>query len=147
LEDRLECSRATANRVIRYMRDRLGAPIEYDRNAEGYRYVQEGEHPYELPGLWFNASELFALLTVQRLLREVQPGLLDGHLMPLRERLERILSQILVTGRHIQPHPHFEHGFTPCRSGSLPRRGRPFFVANACRSFIMVGLITRQPSA
>ena len=92
LQERLECSRATINRVIRYMRDCLGAPIEYDRSAEGYRYVQEGEHPYELPGLWFNASELYALLTVQRLLSEIQPGLLDSHLMPLRERIERILK-------------------------------------------------------
>jgi len=91
LQERLECSRATVNRVIRYMRDCLGAPIEYDRCAEGYHYVSAGEHPYELPGLWFNASELYALLTVHRLLSEIQPGLLDSHLMPLRERIERML--------------------------------------------------------
>lgn len=92
LQERLECSRATVNRVIRHMRDCLGAPIEYDRGAEGYHYVPASEHPYELPGLWFNASELYALLTVQRLLSEIQPGLLDSHLTPLRERIERILK-------------------------------------------------------
>lgn len=92
LQERLECSRATVNRVIRHMRDCLGAPIEYDRSAEGYHYVPAGEHPYELPGLWFNASELYALLTVHRLLSEIQPGLLDSHVMPLRERIERILQ-------------------------------------------------------
>lgn len=92
LQERLECSRATVNRVIRHMRDFLGAPIEYDRGTEGYHYVPAGEHPYELPGLWFNASELYALLTVQRLLSEIQPGLLDSHLTPLRERIEHILK-------------------------------------------------------
>jgi proteasome accessory factor C len=92
LQERLECSRATINRIIRDMRDSLGAPIVYDRSAEGYHYVREGEHPYELPGLWFNASELHALLAVQRLLADIQPGLLESHLAPLRERIERILK-------------------------------------------------------
>ena len=91
-QERLECSRATVNRIIRDMRDCLGAPIAYDRTAEGYRYLQGGAHPYELPGLWFNASELHALLAVQRLLGELQPGLLESHLTPLRERIERILK-------------------------------------------------------
>ena len=92
LQERLECSRATVNRVMRYMRDCLGAPIEYDRSAEGYHYVREGEQPYELPGLWFNASELHALLTVQHLLSQIQPGLLEDHIAPLQERIERILK-------------------------------------------------------
>ena len=77
IQERLECSRATFNRMIRDMRNYLGAPIEYDRKTAGYYYAATGEHPYELPGLWFNASELHALLTVQQLLSETQPGLLE----------------------------------------------------------------------
>ncbi len=92
LQEKLECSRATTNRIIRAMRDFLGAPIQYDRKTEGYHYAQAGDQPYDLPGLWFNASELHALLTVQHLLAEVQPGLLESHIAPLRERIERILK-------------------------------------------------------
>jgi proteasome accessory factor C len=92
LQERLECSRATVIRIIRDMRDCLGAPIEFDREASGYHYNRSGDQPYELPGLWFNASELHALLAVQRLLAELQPGLLESHLAPLRERIERILK-------------------------------------------------------
>ena len=92
LQEKLECSRATTNRIIRDMRDFLGAPIQYDRTAEGYQYAQTGDQPYDLPGLWFNASELHALLTVQHLLAEIQPGLLESHIAPLRERIERILK-------------------------------------------------------
>ena len=92
LQEKLECSRATIIRIIRDMRDCLGAPIEYDREASGYHYNRADGQPYELPGLWFNASELHALLTVQRLLAEIQPGLLESHLTPLRERIERILK-------------------------------------------------------
>ncbi len=92
LQEQLECSRATINRIIRDMRDCLCAPIEYDRSAQGYHYAREGEHPYELPGLWFNASELHALLTVHHLLSQIQPGLLEDHIAPLRERIEQILK-------------------------------------------------------
>src|SRR3989338_8379994 len=82
LQDRLECSRATLNRIFREMKDYLGAPIEYDRRANGYRYVRSDDGPYELPGLWFNASELHALLVAQELLAGAQPGLFDDELKP-----------------------------------------------------------------
>ena len=92
LQQRLECSRATLNRIIEDMRDSVGAPIQYNRKANGYHYAQEGDHLYELPGLWFNASELYALLAVQQLLNQAQPGLLDTHLSRLRKRIEKILA-------------------------------------------------------
>ncbi len=92
LRERLECSRATLNRIFQRMRDSLGAPIEYDRGTNGYRYALTGEHPYELPGLWFNASELHALLACQQLLANIQPGLFDEYLAPLRGRIEQLLS-------------------------------------------------------
>ena len=92
LQEKLECSRATVNRIIRDMRVFLGAPIEYDKQAEGYCYSKDGEHPYELPGLWFNSSELQAILAAQRFLDAVQPGLLESHISPLRARIEQILQ-------------------------------------------------------
>lgn len=101
LQERLECSRATVNRIIRDMRNYFCAPIEFDREKSGYYYAKTGEHPFELPGLWFNASELYALLTVQRLLTEVQPGLLEGHLTPLRSRIEQILQSQHMGGGEI----------------------------------------------
>ncbi len=93
LQRRLECSRATLCRIIEDMRDFLGAPIHYDRRYNGYQYAGEEGGTYELPGLWFNASELHALLTIQRLLEEMQPGLLDQHLAPLKTRIEKILDR------------------------------------------------------
>ena len=92
LQERLECSRATLARMLRAMKDYLGAPIEYDRHAKGYRYAPAADGPYELPGLWFTASELYALLVAQELLAAAQPGLLDEELKPLRERIERLLA-------------------------------------------------------
>ena len=101
LQERLECSRATVNRIIRDMRNYFCAPIEFDREKSGYFYTKTGEHPFELPGLWFNASELYALITVQRLLAEVQPGLLESHLSPLRGRIDQILQSRHMGGGEV----------------------------------------------
>jgi predicted DNA-binding transcriptional regulator YafY len=89
----LEVSRATLKRDLQYLRDRLNAPIVYDRDAGGYRYDGTGAGAkFELPGLWFNASEIYALLTMQNLLAEVQPGLLGPHIAPLQARLKNLLG-------------------------------------------------------
>ena len=92
IQEEIECSRATFTRIVEDMRDFLGAPIEYDRKLNGYFYAEEGEHTYELPGLWFNPSEIHALLACQELLEHVQPGLLDFHIKPLKERIRKILD-------------------------------------------------------
>ncbi len=92
LEEELECSRATVKRLIEDMRRYLNAPIVYDRERDGYRYDRRGGAMYELPGLWFNASELHALVMAQQLLAEVEPGLLDQQLRPLQRRIDRLLD-------------------------------------------------------
>jgi predicted DNA-binding transcriptional regulator YafY len=92
IEQELECSRATAKRIVENMRLYLNAPIRYDRERNGYYYDREQGGMYELPGIWFNASELHALLSVQQLLSRVQPGLLERQLGPLRERIDRLLK-------------------------------------------------------
>src|SRR3954469_10449284 len=75
----LGMSPASVKRDLEYMRERFNAPIEYDRDANGYYLGKPRSGPrYELPGLWFNGSEVYSLLTALQLLKEVQPGLLDG---------------------------------------------------------------------
>ena len=93
----LEVSRATFKRDIEYMRDRLNAPIEWDRGDGGYRYTSgvTGQQQ-SLPGLWFNASEAYALLMMQALLAEMQPGLLGPHIAPLKARLRAVIE----SGKH-----------------------------------------------
>ena len=89
----LGVSLATFKRDLEYMRERLNAPIEWDRDAGGYRFASAGVGPrYALPGLWFNSREAYALLTMQQLLADVQPGLLEPHIEPLRARLRAILG-------------------------------------------------------
>jgi predicted DNA-binding transcriptional regulator YafY len=89
----LGMSPASVKRDLAYMRERFNAPIEYDREGNGYRFGRPGPGPrYELPGLWFNSTEVLALLTTLRMLGSLEPGMLDGQIEPLRERLREILG-------------------------------------------------------
>jgi predicted DNA-binding transcriptional regulator YafY len=90
----LECSEPTVKRTIAAMRDHLGAPIVYDRERNGYVYQGDGIHPnWELPGLWFSAGEMQALLALERMLSTLAPGLLADELAPFRVRIESLLNR------------------------------------------------------
>jgi predicted DNA-binding transcriptional regulator YafY len=92
LLERLEVSPATLKRDLAYMRDRLNAPIVYDKELNGYRFESSSES-YALPGLWFSPEEIYALLTMQHLLRNLDSdGLLTQHIKPLQARLIAMLD-------------------------------------------------------
>src|ERR1051325_295165 len=74
LAERMDCSRPTVFRVLNTLEEHLGAPILRDKE-HGYRYDRTDGH-YELPGLWFTAGELQALIIIQRFLNELGGGLL-----------------------------------------------------------------------
>lgn len=94
LQEELEVSPATLKRDIEYMRSRFNAPIIWDRAARGYRFEESRKYGprYQLPGLWFNASEAHALLTMQRLLENIEPGLIGQQVKPLQNRLRAVLG-------------------------------------------------------
>jgi predicted DNA-binding transcriptional regulator YafY len=87
----LEISLATFKRDLEYMRSRLNIPIVWDRELNGYRY-DKAAAVQELPGLWFSDAEIYALLTMQRLLESLEPGLLGPHVAPLLGRLKSAIG-------------------------------------------------------
>jgi predicted DNA-binding transcriptional regulator YafY len=96
LLERLEISWATLKRDLAYMKDRLNAPIVFDRELGGYRFNHDNKQigpQYELPGLWFSAEEIHALLTMQHLLSNLDTGgLLGPQIKPLLARLTGMLG-------------------------------------------------------
>jgi predicted DNA-binding transcriptional regulator YafY len=92
--DELDVSLATFKRDIEYMRSRLHAPIVWDRESNGYAFTSPSHDAprYELPGLWFNASEIYALLMMEQLLENIDPGVLARRLEPLKARLASLLG-------------------------------------------------------
>lgn len=92
--EELGVSLATFKRDLLYMQNHLHAPIVYDRSSGAYCFDQNNAigPKYELPGLWFNDTEIHALLVAKHLLEEIQPGILKPHIQPLISRLEGLLD-------------------------------------------------------
>lgn len=90
----LEVTRATINRDLALLRDRIRMPIVYDRALRGYRFdaAEPDAPPYELPGLWFNSREIHALLAFHHFLENLDPGLLSAHIAPVKERIKALLQ-------------------------------------------------------
>ena len=99
----LDVSRATFKRDLEYLRDRLHAPIVWDREAGGYRFDSRPDTgpAYALPGLWFSAHEAYALLTAHKLLTEIEPGVLASLIAPLQARLSALLESSGHTAQEI----------------------------------------------
>lgn len=97
LLDELEVSRATLKRDLQYLRDRMDAPIVYDRDDNVYRFQAGGSArepvAHQLPGLWFNEAEIHALLTMHQLIQGLDAGgVLGRHLQPLLDKLHGMLG-------------------------------------------------------
>ena len=92
LMDVLEISSATLKRDIAKLRDQLHVPIEFDRELGGYKLDPKRVED-ELPGLWFSQGEILALVTIQQLLEQFQPGLLGAKLRPLHDRLTQLMDK------------------------------------------------------
>jgi predicted DNA-binding transcriptional regulator YafY len=90
----LEVSRATLKRDLAKLRDEFNAPIEFDREAGGYRFGRANEGPrFELPGLWFSPGEILALMSMYRMLEDTdESGLLGRHIRPLMTRLNQLMD-------------------------------------------------------
>lgn len=83
-------SRATVKRDLQYLRDRFQWDIHWDPQARGYR-LQKGYR--KLPVPYFSAREVQAMLTLEQLLSEIQPGLLGRAVESLGTRLRHLLQE------------------------------------------------------
>lgn len=92
----LEVSPSTLKRDIAKLRDQYNAPVQWDAERGGW-YLDRSSpsigQQNELPGLWFSAEEIHALLTMQHLLANLDAGgLLGPHIEPLMKRLHQLLG-------------------------------------------------------
>ena len=82
-----ECTRKTVQRDVTYLKDSLGAPIEYDYFRKGYYYTVPG---WRLPGLDLTEGELFLLLVAGRMAEQYKGT-------PLAANLEGLFTKIRAT--------------------------------------------------
>lgn len=81
-----EVSVSTFKRDLSFLRDRLGAPIDYDLRRQGYFLTDTG---FELPSFWFNRSHLLILAGI---CRQLELFARSPHISELHSRLMAMLA-------------------------------------------------------
>jgi len=88
--DHWEISDSTFKRDLAFFRDRLGAPIVYDRSQRGYRLLDDS---FELPSFWFNRPQLLMMIGICKQLQQMEDKEDEAHqVRDLRERLQALLT-------------------------------------------------------
>ncbi len=90
LAERMECSERTVSRYLDDLRSKLNAPIEYDRTANGWCYVESDN--FELPGLWMTSEEMQSLTLLLHVLENFGNGLLNQELVTVKRQVQQLLS-------------------------------------------------------
>ena len=97
-----EISTKTAQRDIDFLKDRMGAPVEYDALERGYYYT---ESTFMMPAVQMNEGELAALLMGSKALEQFQGT-------PMAEKLKAVfekLSIFLPDNITVRPEELFSH--------------------------------------
>jgi predicted DNA-binding transcriptional regulator YafY len=84
LARQFEYSINQARRDIEFLRDRLGAPLEYDAHRKGYRYTDDA---FELPATWLTEGQLTALLLARAALERLVSARALPELDGVRDKL------------------------------------------------------------
>lgn len=86
LAEKLEVTTRTIQRDVAYMRDQLGAPLEWDSARKGYTYGGR-EKEFTLPQLHLTEGELIALYLGQKLLSQYSGTPYEE---PIRSAFEKV---------------------------------------------------------
>ena len=78
----------TVQRDIDYMRDRLKAPIEFDRVKNGFYYTQEN---YILPAIYVNDKDIFSVMMVDKILSQYKNS---PYFKETKEILDKVLCHL-----------------------------------------------------
>jgi len=84
----LEVSTKTIHRDLEFMRDRLGLPIEFASDRNGYHYTEEVD---SFPTLQISEGELFALLVAEKALQQYRGTPFEARLVGALRKLEEAL--------------------------------------------------------
>ena len=112
LRSALQCSAPTLKRDLRFMREQLGAPIEYSFAKNGYYYSNDSKHTSrqieraqdKAPAAWYSANELRVLMTILGELDQIESdkkGLLAGDMRAMRARLLACVRADKIAAREL----------------------------------------------
>ena len=84
IAEHFEISSRTAQRDVEFIRERLYAPLEFDRKKMGYFYTDTA---YELPAQWFSEENVLALALAVRLASTIPDDLIKKSLCGFLDRV------------------------------------------------------------
>lgn len=90
LAEAFEISQKTAQLDVDFMRDRMGAPLEYSYKKKGYYYTDDS---FELPSLWLKQGEIVSLVLAKRLAVSIPDSEIKASLNSALEKLFASLSE------------------------------------------------------
>lgn len=139
LMERFEISRSTAQRIVTFLRDRLRAPLEYDRKRGGYRYADDS---FELPRVPIAQEELLALLLARHLLERSAGG-------TIAERIRRFGEKLVLDATGANPNgDRVAEGFSAAWPGYAPVPGPVFDAAtDAILNRRLLDMTYRSPAS
>ena len=95
LQEYLECSAATIERYLTELRETYGQKVEYIREFKGYQLISH-EDDIELPSHLFSSQEINAILLVDQLIDELEPGFLKDDMQSVKQHLSRIKGNLSI---------------------------------------------------
>ena len=90
LEEKMELSRASIERYIKELRDTHMLTINYDRKQRGYIIEHDPDTELELPSHLFTTQEVNALLLIEQIINDLEPGFLKDDTESLKQHLATI---------------------------------------------------------
>lgn len=90
LQEKLECSAASVERYITELRDTHSLKIEYQRDFNGYVLQHDPENDIELPSHLFTTNEINAILLIEQIINDLEPGFLEEDTQEVKQHLAKI---------------------------------------------------------
>ncbi len=119
LAQRFEICNRTARRTIDYMRDRLSAPLEYDKSRKGYYYTDAS---FSLPSPQITQNELLAILLARNLLAGSAGGIISQTIQTFGRKLFAATSEFGLDQERIDAaFSAIWHGYTPAEGETFRR--------------------------
>jgi predicted DNA-binding transcriptional regulator YafY len=137
MANHFELAHKTAQRDIEFMRDRLGAPLEYNGSKRGYSYSDDS---FRLPPLYATERQLIALILARQMMKK------DN--CPLDRDLGKFAEILLscVSYRRLSP-GRLDHLFSAVWSGHAPTEPQIFqAVLRALTQDKILGFAYKSPA-
>lgn len=90
LQEKLDRSEASIERYIAELRNTYSLKVIYDREFNGYKLEGDIDDDIELPSHLFTTQEINALLLIEQIINELEPGFLEEDTRAVKQHLANI---------------------------------------------------------